>query len=181
MDIWNLAKEKLRQNEDLRLRERLDDKNSEGGHEKSATHMIICGNSQSGKSTMVNKFLDRKRGSQRDRSTGNKDVCHIWELGGGTKLVQLLAIPLVKENIESASIVLVLDLTRPYELWITMEALMSGASSYVETAIKNLPESRQAKIRNRMAARVAEYKVWSENLPGPNGNIRLLQKRSGKI
>ncbi|PIO74191.1 hypothetical protein TELCIR_03809 [Teladorsagia circumcincta] len=120
MDIWNLAKEKLRQNEDLKSRERLDDKNRE----------IYYGEQVSG----------QKRGSQRDHRTG----------------VHFCAKNTRKRS--SASIVLVLDLTRPYELWITMEALMSAASSYAETAIRNLSESGQAKIRNRMTARISEYK-----------------------
>ncbi|KAK6061352.1 hypothetical protein COOONC_00980 [Cooperia oncophora] len=170
MDIWGLAKEKLRRNEEdsVKSKERLNEKNGNEAHTENSTHIIICGSSQSGKTAMVNKFLDRNEEAKETialeyiyarRTRGNnKDVCHIWELGGGTKLVQLLAIPLVKENIHSVSVVLVLDLTRPYELWITMEALVSGASRYTEAAIRNLDDRGQTAIGNRMVARLSEYK-----------------------
>uniref|UniRef100_A0A0N4WYU0 Cytoplasmic dynein 2 light intermediate chain 1 n=1 Tax=Haemonchus placei TaxID=6290 RepID=A0A0N4WYU0_HAEPC len=121
-----------------------------------------------GKSTLVNKFLDKNEEAKETialeyvyarRTRGNnKDVCHIWELASGTKLAQLLAVPLVKENIESTSVVLVLDLTRPYELWITMEALMSAASRYAEAAIRNLDDRGQMAIKNRLTARMLDYK-----------------------
>nr|CDJ97328.1 cytoplasmic dynein 2 light intermediate chain 1 [Haemonchus contortus] len=170
MDIWSLAKEKLRENEEQSLKagERMDEKSSQGPQQRSSTHILICGNSQSGKSTLVNKFLDKNEEAKETialeyvyarRTRGNnKDVCHIWELASGTKLAQLLAVPLVKENIESTSVVLVLDLTCPYELWITMEALMSAASRYAEAAIRNLDDRGQMAIRNRMTARMLDYK-----------------------
>uniref|UniRef100_A0A7I4YX34 Cytoplasmic dynein 2 light intermediate chain 1 n=1 Tax=Haemonchus contortus TaxID=6289 RepID=A0A7I4YX34_HAECO len=170
MDIWSLAKEKLRENEEQSLKsgERSDEKSSQGPQQRSSTHILICGNSQSGKSTLVNKFLDKNEEAKETialeyvyarRTRGNnKDVCHIWELASGTKLAQLLAVPLVKENIESTSVVLVLDLTCPYELWITMEALMSAASRYAEAAIRNLDDRGQMAIRNRMTARMLDYK-----------------------
>ncbi|KAK5982883.1 Cytoplasmic dynein 2 light intermediate chain 1 [Trichostrongylus colubriformis] len=170
MDIWSLAEEKLRENEEksTKLGEHKNEQKGEGTHSRKSTHIILCGNSQSGKSTMVNKFLDRKEEAKETialeyiyarRTRGNnKDICHIWELGGGTELLQLLAIPLVKENIETGSSIMVVDLTHPYELWITVERLISDLSRYAEAAIRNLDERGQSAIRSRMNYRVSEYK-----------------------
>ncbi|VDL72526.1 unnamed protein product [Nippostrongylus brasiliensis] len=110
MDIWSLAKEKLRENEEKAAASEDRDGIGDGRTVKSSTHIVICGNAQSGKSVLVNKFLDRNEEPKETialeyiyarRTRGNnKDICHIWELGGGTKLAQLLAVPLVKDNIE---------------------------------------------------------------------------------
>lgn len=170
MDIWSLAKEKLRRNEEKAAgsAERNDEKSGEGTQSRSSSHIVLCGNFQSGKSTMVSKFLDKNEVPKETialeyiyarRTRGNnKDVCHIWELGGDTKLAQLLAVPLAKENIESASVVLTLDLTRPNEMWVAMESLLENASRCTDVAIKALDQKSQAAIKSRMAARCSEYK-----------------------
>ncbi|WKY09323.1 hypothetical protein Q1695_002018 [Nippostrongylus brasiliensis] len=168
MDIWSLAKEKLRENEEKAAASEDRDGIGDGRTVKSSTHIVICGNAQSGKSVLVNKFLDRNEEPKETialeyiyarRTRGNnKDICHIWELGGGTKLAQLLAVPLVKDNIEALSIILVLDLTRPNELWITMEQLLTTSARHTEAAIKELGEKRAAALRSRMKARIADMK-----------------------
>uniref|UniRef100_A0A158PC14 Cytoplasmic dynein 2 light intermediate chain 1 n=1 Tax=Angiostrongylus cantonensis TaxID=6313 RepID=A0A158PC14_ANGCA len=161
MDIWSLAKEKVPGNEEKfsNVEKKMEDKNDEEDRaRKGTTHLIICGNTQSGKSTMINKFLDKNEEPKETvaleytyarRTRGNnKDVCHIWELGGGADLTQLLAIPLTKENIESATLVVVLDLTRPNELWITMETLIAEAKRHCETAIKLLNQNEETAMRH---------------------------------
>jgi dynein light intermediate chain 2 len=47
------------------------------------------------------------------RSTrGNtKDICHIWELAGGTALVDLMDIPIAETNIHTLTFVIVIDLS----------------------------------------------------------------------
>ncbi|KHJ95588.1 hypothetical protein OESDEN_04466 [Oesophagostomum dentatum] len=154
MDMWALAKEKLRENEEkaAKLGEKMDD-STDGATRKGSTHIVIAGCSSSGKSIFVNKFLDRNEEPKETvaleyiyarRTRGNnKDVCHIWELGGGTNFTTLLSIPLIKKNIEASSLVLVLDLTRPNELWITMEQVLAAAERCVETATKELDQKQQ--------------------------------------
>ncbi|KAK6750560.1 hypothetical protein RB195_002496 [Necator americanus] len=171
LDMWELAKRKIRENEDktAKFNEPMDEKADDGAPRRTTTHIVMCGVSQSGKSTLVNKFLDRNEEPKETtaleyiyarRTRGNhKDVCHIWELGGGTKFAQLLAIPFVKKNIESASLTVVLDLTRPNELWATMEQLMTAAYRYVEAAIKELDQQRQEVLKNRSTSRTSEYKA----------------------
>ncbi|RCN49093.1 hypothetical protein ANCCAN_04838 [Ancylostoma caninum] len=170
MDMWAMAKEKLQQNamKTATLDEKMDERTSDGAPRKTTTHIVICGVSQSGKSVLVNKFLDRNEEPRETtaleyiyarRTRGNhKDVCHIWELGGGTKFAQLLAIPLVKRNIEATSLVVVLDLTRPNELWITMEQLLTTAGQVIESAMKELDQHGRDAMKSRLNARTSDYK-----------------------
>ena len=67
-----------------------------------------------------------------------KDVCHIWELGGGPAFHSVLETPLSPSKLPSLHIVLMVDLSKPDELWYTMETTI--------TAIKNLIEKGLAKL-----------------------------------
>lgn len=46
-----------------------------------------------------------------------KDIVHIWELGGGTTSIELMESVVTVNSIESMKCVLVLDLSKPAELW----------------------------------------------------------------
>ena len=49
-----------------------------------------------------------------------KDVCHIWELGGGTLFTKLLETPLSPLKLCQLHVVLMVDLSKPGELWFTL-------------------------------------------------------------
>ena len=53
-----------------------------------------------------------------------KDVCHIWELGGGTTYTPLLETPLKAERLPSLGVLLVVDLTKPHTMWATLETML---------------------------------------------------------
>lgn len=91
-----------------------------------------------------------------------KDIAHLWELGGGTSLSDLVQIPITPASVRwdtccsgteslcsspdvetwplkhtvpperSLSAVLVLDLSKPNSLWATMENLLQAARTQVE-------------------------------------------------
>ena len=44
--------------------------------------------------------------------TNIKDVCHIWELAGGTSLSDLACIPINESNVHLTSVVIAIDLSR---------------------------------------------------------------------
>ncbi|CAJ0601336.1 unnamed protein product [Cylicocyclus nassatus] len=56
------------------------------------------------------------------------------------------------------SLVLVLDLTRPNELWITMEQLLAAASKDIEVASKELNQQNQDAMKALVKSRVSDYK-----------------------
>ncbi|KAF6721467.1 Cytoplasmic dynein 2 light intermediate chain 1 [Oryzias melastigma] len=61
-----------------------------------------------------------------------KDIAHLWELGGGTSLSDLVQIPVTPVSVGSLSVILVLDLSKPNDLWVTSEKLLQAAQTQVE-------------------------------------------------
>jgi hypothetical protein len=57
-----------------------------------------------------------------------KDVCHIWELGGGTLYPTLLNAPLAaaSNDLSHLTVILMLDLAAPHQLWFTLETLIQN-------------------------------------------------------
>jgi dihydrofolate reductase len=57
-----------------------------------------------------------------------KDVCHIWELGGGALYPTLLSAPLAaaSHDLSHLTVVLMLDLAAPNQLWFTLETLVQN-------------------------------------------------------
>ncbi|CAJ0946550.1 unnamed protein product, partial [Mesorhabditis belari] len=154
LNIWELAKEKLRENQEkaMEIDEKLeDDGNAMSVNEIKRRHesvVIICGSQNCGKSSLVLRFLERNENPKmtigleytygRRTRGNNKDVGHLWELGGGSRLSSLLSIPLTPQNIEIASLVIVLDLTKPHELWITAEKLIEGTRARINDVLREV-------------------------------------------
>ncbi|KAJ8866916.1 hypothetical protein PR048_032778 [Dryococelus australis] len=112
--------------------------NTTVGHSKEST-IFIVGSKGVGKSSLVHRFLDRDESAKQTlaleytfgRKAGRslvKDVCHIWELGGGTMYPSLLATPLAAAagNMSQVTLVLMLDLSALHQLWFTMETLLQS-------------------------------------------------------
>ncbi|KAF4517361.1 hypothetical protein B566_EDAN014162 [Ephemera danica] len=106
--------------------------------EQRETTLIFTGNKGAGKTTMVNILLEKNEqpkptlaldytfGRRSGKSLAGRDVCHIWELGGGSAFTSLLSAPLASiPRLERATLVLVLDLSRPQHLWGVLEAVTS--------------------------------------------------------
>jgi dynein light intermediate chain 2 len=64
-----------------------------------------------------------------------KDICHVWELGGGLVFKDLLSVIIEKTKGKRLSVVLVLDLSKPDVVWSTMESLLKE----VKTHLRNIP------------------------------------------
>ena len=77
-----------------------------------------------------------------------QDVCHIWELGGGTTSIKLLETPLSASKLLSLHVILMVDLSEPYELWFTLETIMSSLHTHVQHSFK----SQEAKDQNLQEA-----------------------------
>ncbi|VDM47165.1 unnamed protein product [Toxocara canis] len=127
-----------------------------------------------GKSQMILRFLDRNENTKPTialeytygrRTRGMiKDVAHIWELGGGTSLLNLMDIPLTSKNIEVTSLVIVIDLTKPEEMWNTFYGVLDAARARVESVMNELndraPNAYDRLIRNNKR-RFGERKVYT--------------------
>ncbi|VDM99238.1 unnamed protein product [Thelazia callipaeda] len=153
VDIWSLAREERLQESKKRAE---SSHNALIGDDLPArdAHLIICGSKNCGKSSMVMNFLNRNDEDCRPtialeytygrRNRGKvKDVAHIWELGGGTVFSNLLGVPLSADNVLKCSLMIVIDLTTPSEMWDTFYTFIDGCRITVENAQQELLKTSQ--------------------------------------
>ena len=133
--------------------------------------MLILGSKNAGKTSMILRFLDRDEPPKPTtaleytfgrRAKGHnlaKDVGHLWELGGGTWLSRLVDVPLNPATIKQTSVILVLDLSSPNQLWFTLDKLLGALKSRIEAVVKECqmdnPKIRD-ELRNTMWERLGE-------------------------
>ncbi|CAB1313231.1 unnamed protein product [Coregonus sp. 'balchen'] len=94
-----------------------------------------------------------------------KDIAHLWELGGGTSLSDLVQIPITAQNVRSLSVVLVLDLSKPNALWGTMERLLQTARTQVEKACSKPQRSVESKAGSKQQAQNRPPRVLPKDHP----------------
>ncbi|XP_049640224.1 cytoplasmic dynein 2 light intermediate chain 1 isoform X2 [Suncus etruscus] len=111
------------------------------GGEKS---VFFLGSKSGGKTTIILRCLDRDEPPKPTlaleytygrRAKGHsipKDLAHFWELGGGTSLMDLISVAITSESVRTFSVVLVLDLSKPNDLWPTMESLLQATRSHID-------------------------------------------------
>lgn len=68
-------------------------------------------------------------------SVGSQNVCHIWELAGGTLFTNLIEFALNAETVETFATVVVTDLSKPSHFTDTLETLIELVSSKVKDLI----------------------------------------------
>jgi dynein light intermediate chain 2 len=128
--LWDIA---VRMNT-----EQHDTKPPSGSQPKERT-ILILGSKGVGKTSLIHRFLDRNECAKQTlaleytfgRRAGKslvKDICHIWELGGGTLYPTLLSAPLAaaSHDLSHLTVVLMLDLAAPHQLWFTLETLVQN-------------------------------------------------------
>ncbi|NXX89733.1 DC2L1 protein, partial [Centropus bengalensis] len=154
--LWDLAIAEVEK------RENSDDGKLVEVWEKS---VLVMGNKNGGKTTIILRCLEREEnpkptlaleytfGRRATRHNAPKDVAHFWELGGGTSLLELIRIPITSNSIRSFSVVLVLDLSKPNELWTTMEKLLQVTRNHVNKILNKLEKTNPevaTEIKQRM-------------------------------
>ncbi|NXR95833.1 DC2L1 protein, partial [Hypocryptadius cinnamomeus] len=157
--LWDLAIAEVEK------RENPDDDDDVKPGEVWEKSILFMGNKNAGKTTIILRCLEREEspkptlaleytfGRRARRHNIPKDVAHFWELGGGTSLVELIRIPITSHNIRSFAIVLVLDLSKPNELWTTMESLLQVTRNHVNKILTKLEKTNPevaAEIKQRM-------------------------------
>ncbi|CAB3363282.1 Hypothetical predicted protein [Cloeon dipterum] len=127
--------------------------------------VFFIGNKGGGKSTLINLLLDRNENTKptlamdyyfarRSSRSLWSDVCHIFELGGGTMYTDLLTAPISTASVEHLTIFLILDLSRPSEMWDTIECVASDVRKLVTTAAKT--EYKVSQIKEAAKARLGQ-------------------------
>ena len=80
------------------------------------------GSKGAGKSSVLLTFLERQETptptvaleytfARKSRNMSMKDLTHLWELAGGTRLLNLSTIPISESNIHTCAFILCLDLS----------------------------------------------------------------------
>ncbi|XP_072793889.1 cytoplasmic dynein 2 light intermediate chain 1 isoform X1 [Vicugna pacos] len=157
--LWEIAKAEV---------EKRGSNGSEGdGVEIGEKSVFFIGSKNGGKTTIILRCLDRDEPPKPTlaleytygrRAKGHnipKDIAHFWELGGGTSLLDLISIPITRDTLRTFSIVLVLDLSKPNDLWPTMENLLQATKLHVDKMIMKLGKT------NSKAASEMRQKMWS--------------------
>jgi len=140
------------------------------------SHIILVGSRGCGKSSIMLRFLDR---TETPRSTtameytfgrkskghnaAQKDVAHIWELGGGSSHSQLLQVPLQVETLKSTSVMIVVDLSKPDAIWVTIEKLIREVRSVIDKALEKLSPKDRNEIESAQKERLAQVKDVAES------------------
>ncbi|XP_069787157.1 cytoplasmic dynein 2 light intermediate chain 1 isoform X2 [Narcine bancroftii] len=163
--LWDIAVAQVskmnedKESEDLEIKER---------------SVFFLGSKSGGKTTIILRFLDRDEVSKPTlaleytfgrRARGHntpKDIAHFWELGGGTSLSDLAQIPITVDNIRTLSVVLVLDLSLPNDLWPSMEKLLSVTKDHINKTINELGKNDSINV-NEIKQRT--WKTLQKNHP----------------
>ncbi|XP_026212675.1 cytoplasmic dynein 2 light intermediate chain 1 [Anabas testudineus] len=129
----------------------------DGGETVNERSVFLMGSKAGGKTSILLRCLDRDESSKPTlaleytfgrRARGHntlKDIAHLWELGGGTSLSDLVQIPITPLSIRSLSVILVLDLSKPNDLWGTMEKLLQATQAQVEKVASQARQAERAK------------------------------------
>ncbi|NXF47949.1 DC2L1 protein, partial [Oceanites oceanicus] len=176
--LWDLAIAEVEK------RENPDD---DGKHvevwEKS---ILFMGNKNGGKTTIILRCLEREEipkptlaleytfGRRARRHNTPKDIAHFWELGGGTSLLELIRIPITSNNIRSFAVVLVLDLSKPNELWTTMEKLLQVTRNHVKKILTKLEKTNPevaTEIKQRMQNNLQRDHPFIQKMKSSSCNI----------
>ncbi|XP_054979207.1 cytoplasmic dynein 2 light intermediate chain 1 isoform X2 [Sorex araneus] len=156
--LWEIARAEV---------ERRGAGSRDGGPDSGEKTVFFLGSKGGGKTTIILRCLDRDEPPKPTlaleytygrRAKGHnvpKDLAHFWELGGGTSLLDLISIAITSESVRTLSVVLVLDLSKPNDLWVTMESLLQATRSHVDRVRAKLGKT------NSKAASEMRQKVWS--------------------
>nr|XP_002128888.1 cytoplasmic dynein 2 light intermediate chain 1-like isoform X1 [Ciona intestinalis] len=124
-----------------------------GGGNSLEKFILFVGGKSSGKTTAILKFLSRDEAprpttaleytfARRANNLQDKMTGHIWELGGGVNLIKLMDVSLTVDTIHSMTVILVLDLSNPSELWYTAENLLKAARARIDATLSQMSKQK---------------------------------------
>jgi len=135
-------------------------------------NVLIMGGERSGKSCLVHRILKRdyqkdapEKSIALDYSFGKRDeglktyIANMWELAGGRSLVKLLKENITAENIHTMVAVIVLDLTKPIQLFedfIYFHYVLTKISEDLYSMLKQKGSDIPDKMMSRAKKRFGE-------------------------
>ncbi|EKX40905.1 hypothetical protein GUITHDRAFT_175552 [Guillardia theta CCMP2712] len=165
--------------------------NRKQASQQSEGHAILVGTKSSGKSTLIQRCkssdkddelqptiaLDYSFARTVDKGkTGNKDVAHFWEVGGGTSLPDLLDVPLNENNLKNVAFVIVADLSKPSEVIAVVQFWLRKLERRIQTLEQICKKDpKQAKLiemlKDRSIRRFGDGGEKHKDMQGPLSNL----------
>uniref|UniRef100_A0A1B0FF89 Cytoplasmic dynein 2 light intermediate chain 1 n=1 Tax=Glossina morsitans morsitans TaxID=37546 RepID=A0A1B0FF89_GLOMM len=134
-------------------------------HESKGRSILLLGSRGVGKSTIINKFLDREENprptlalqfsyGRRSRSTeyGQKQVLNIWEVGSLRNTEQLIEVTLKGQNLSSFAVIIMIDLSQPH----CMFADIDEACGHLRDVSTKLSANSEKLITNKTTTTTIE-------------------------
>ena len=151
------------------------------------TYILFVGDKQCGKTTAQNYFLQPSKDDTpkptvamdytygRRSSSNNssqKDIAHIWELGGGKKLADLIKVPMTLERFLNFHVVICIDLSKPSKCFDSLKTWMEIINKRIEECMGQLERSRRGKkilqdIKKRIDSKYKSHPDSSVIDPSP--------------
>ena len=139
------------------------------GDSKADTNVLVVGSKGSGKSTLIARFLkpdDQDLSKEtmgldyvfaRRVSTGaqEKQVAHIWELGGGEDQANLMDAVITPENLRNFVCVICVDLSQPSSVLDTLVFWMDRVRTRVDNCLRVMRDKKSTvpdRLRERALA-----------------------------
>ncbi|KAL5257454.1 hypothetical protein ACHWQZ_G012407 [Mnemiopsis leidyi] len=168
--IWDLCIQATERAE-LNTTREVDSKGvvQENPNKSVESTMFVVGAKSAAKTSIILRFLDRDEqpkpttaleytfGRRSKNNNMLKDVAHVWELGGGIALSNLIEVPITKQCIKNLSVVICVDLSKPETIWTTIESLLNTIKLRVKKVIAELKRDCPSEANQLVAECLARY------------------------
>lgn len=145
------------------------------------TYTLFVGQRQAGKSSLITAFHNPSKDDTpkptvaleylfaRRSSAPNqpKDVAHIWELGGGARLRNLVSVPITPQNIAHNVAAIVVDLSKP-------ENLVSDLCEWIGIVRARVDECVASLRQTNLATANALSESASLRIPADHADARIV-------
>ena len=109
-------------------------------------------------------WLEYTYGRRSSNNSLQKDIAHIWELGGGKKLADLIKVPMSLERFLNFHVVICIDLSKPSKCFDSLKMWMEIINKRIEECMAQLERSRKGKkilqeIRERLDSKYKSHRI----------------------
>ncbi|XP_063694769.1 cytoplasmic dynein 2 light intermediate chain 1-like isoform X2 [Bolinopsis microptera] len=168
--IWDLCIQATERAE-LNTTREVDTKGvlQENSNKSVESTMFVVGAKSAAKTSIILRFLDRDEqpkpttaleytfGRRSKNNNMLKDVAHVWELGGGIALSNLIEVPITKQCVKNLSVVICVDLSKPETIWTTLESLLNTIKLRAKKVIAELKRDCPSDANQIVAECLARY------------------------